>query len=919
MEITHHLFQSFLNCPYKAHLFSKAESGEKSDYEILQDELKSDYFKQVLSGLQNNNRFASASGTGNPVSAYNDLGQGHALITDTWMTDRDLSAHFDAIEKNIGKSALGSFFYSPIIFSYKNKILKEDKVLLAFRGLLLSRLQNRQPEYGRIIYGNQYKTARIKLESHTDEVKHLIGKLKTSANDPPILILNQHCQSCEFNEKCREKAIKDENLSLLGQVGTKEIIKANRKGIFTLTQLSYTFRPRRKRKRPDGYRRPHSIALRALAIREKRIYVHEMPALPNTETDIYFDVEGLEEGNFVYLVGLLVVKKDKMERYSFWANTPDEETDIFLQCLETINNHDDYTLYHYGNYELAYLKRMKKKVHAESRSIDKIIANSYNLLSVFYANIYLPTFTNALKEIGNFLGFQWSDKKASGLQSLIWRQRWEKSGSADYKERLIQYNIEDCKVLLTVKNLIDRIKTNESHNRENNPDDLVFLKDLKKVSHFKFLVGEFALPEFDALNKCAHFDYQRERVHVRTNNYLKKYFSKQKILKRRQDYKTNTSIIPARKETCPACKTISRNQLKALSKKVVDLKFFVGGVKRWVIQLSSHYYYCRRCKNAFIPEWYKNVEKKYGHNLMGWAIYQHIVNRQSFRQISANFKELFDLRIEKSSVHIFKSYITDYYQETFEKINQKILNSPVLYVDETPINMKIESGYAWVLTNTEEVISFYKATREGEFIKEYLANFRGILVSDFYSAYDSLDCRQQKCLIHLIRDFNDDLLKNPFNDEFKGLAKQFTFLLQDIIATIDKRGLKKRYLNKHTKSVKKFFRHVLSRDYKSEVATQYQKRLSRNQDKLFLFLNHDNVSWNNNAAEHAIKLLATHQNKNVSCFRESRIEEYLKIMSIYQTCKYKGVSFLKFILSKEKDLDEYCKNLLRRRKIPTMF
>jgi len=353
---------------------------------------------------------------------------------------------------------------------------------------------------------------------------------------------------------------------------------------------------------------------------------------------------------------------------------------------------------------------------------------------------------------------------------------------------------------------------------------------------------------------------------------------------------------------------------------VVDLKFFTGGVKRWVIQLNSYYHYCRKCKSTFIPEWYNNVHrKKYGHNLMGWAIYQHIVNRQSFRQISANFRELFDLRIEKSSVHIFKSYITDYYQDTFEKINHKILKSPVLYVDETPINMKVESGYAWVLTNTEEVISFYKPTREGEFIKEYLSNFRGILVSDFYNAYDSLDCQQQKCLIHLIRDFNDDLLKNPFNDEFKEMARRTTALLQGIIETIDKRGLKKRYLNKHNKLVKKFFRDILSTEYKSEVAIQYQKRLSRNQDKLFLFLNHDNVSWNNNAAEHAIKLLATHQNKNVNCFRESRIEEYLKIMSIYQTCRYKGISFLKFILSDEKDLDEYCKKLLRRRTIPRMF
>lgn len=717
-----------------------------------------------------------------------------------------------------------------------------------------------------------------------------------------------------------QKAIEADDLSLLSGITAKERAQHHKKGIFTVTQLSYTFRPRRKRKRPDGYRRPHSLPLRALAIRDKRIYVYEIPALPQSGTDVYFDVEGTEEGNFIYLAGILVAKNHKIERYSFWADTPGEETDIFLECLRIIESHHDYTVYHYGSYELAYLNRMRKKLQTESQSIDKMIANSCNLLSALYSNIYFPTFSNGLKEVGSFLGFQWSDEKASGLQSLIWRHEWEKSGSPDYKQKLVQYNTEDCQALVMLKNFIERIRASESGNKENDSDNLLFLKDLKKASPFKFLVGEYALPEFEALNKYGHFDYQRERVHVCTNNYLKKYFAKQKTLKRKQNYKINTSIIPSQKETCPTCKTISKSRLNPLSKKMVDLKFFTGGVKRWVIQLNSYYHYCRECKSTFIPGWYNNIHrKKYGHNLMGWAIYQHIVNRQSFRQISANFRELFDLRIEKSSVHIFKSYITDYYQGTLEKINHKILNSPVLYVDETPINMKVESGYAWVLTNTEEVISFYKPTREGEFIKEYLSNFRGILVSDFYSAYDSLDCQQQKCLIHLIRDFNDDLLKNPFNDEFKQMARRFTALLQGIIETIDKRGLKKRYLNKHNKPVRKFFRDILSTEYKSEVAIQYQKRLSKNQDKLFLFLNRDNVSWNNNAAEHAIKLLATHQNRNVNCFRESRIEEYLKIMSIYQTCRYKGISFLKFILSEEKDLDEYCKKFLRRRTIPKMF
>src|SRR5262249_8342257 len=41
---------------------------------------------------------------------------------------------------------------------------------------------------------------------------------------------------------------------------------------------------------------------------------------------------------------------------------------------------------------------------------------------------------------------------------------------------------------------------------------------------------------------------------------------------------------------------------------------------------------------------------------------------------------------------------------------------------------------------------------------------------------------------------------------------------------------------------------------------------------------------------------------NIEFFRASRMDEYLRIMSIYQTCQYKEVSFLKFLLSKEIDI-----------------
>jgi hypothetical protein len=51
-------------------------------------------------------------------------------------------------------------------------------------------------------------------------------------------------------------------------------------------------------------------------------------------------------------------------------------------------------------------------------------------------------------------------------------------------------------------------------------------------------------------------------------------------------------------------------------------------------------------------------------------------------------------------------------------------------------------------------------------VEELLTDFKVILISDFYPAYDSLKCRHQKCWVHLIRDLNDDLYKlmSPYLD-----------------------------------------------------------------------------------------------------------------------------------------------------------
>jgi hypothetical protein len=208
----------------------------------------------------------------------------------------------------------------------------------------------------------------------------------------------------------------------------------------------------------------------------------------------------------------------------------------------------------------------------------------------------------------------------------------------------------------------------------------------------------------------------------------------------------------------------------------------------------------------------------------------------------------------------------------------------------------------------EEVLYLYYPTREADLLKNTINDFHGVLVSDFYAAYDSIDCPRQKCLIHLIRDMNDDLRSYPFDDEYKNLIRDFSLLLHSIVKTIDIYGLKKLYLQKHKEGVEQFFEKYLSKDFKSEICLVYIKKFKKFKENLFTFLDYDDVPWNNNNAENAIKAFAAYRKINDGAFTESGIKQYLILLSIYETCIYKNINFLDFLRSGETDFDTFKKN-----------
>jgi hypothetical protein len=488
---------------------------------------------------------------------------------------------------------------------------------------------------------------------------------------------------------------------------------------------------------------------------------------------------------------------------------------------------------------------------------------------------------------------------------------WDRDCEESFKRNLELYNFEDCLALKRISELIYLIGSSVSGAGSVSENagaryPIALAEELNPItSRPELKRPSFANPDLEFVNKCAYFDYQREKVFLRTNETVRK--AQQRIRRREKSRKLRVNrTIEARSKKCPHCngKELVRVKGKMHTKLAYDLKVSNSGINRQVIACTAATHRCVGCKKSFLPLNYKRRDK-YFHSLKCWAMYEHVVHRIGFVQLEKMFHDCFGLDVNYQEIQMFKVVMAKYYRLTYLKILKKILSGAIMHADETHINLQKGKGYVWVLATMGEVVYVYRPTRDGGWIQNLLHGFKGVLVTDFFTAYDSIQCAQQKCLIHLIRDMNEDLMCSPFDEEFRCMVSIFGSLLRGVVSTIDQHGLQKSYMKKHQADVDHFYRCVSNSEYSSDLAIDYRRRLVKYRDKLFTFMRYDGVPWNNNNAEHAIKPFARYRIITDGQMTEPRLRDYLVLLSIYQTCEYRGISFLRFLLSQEKDLDKY--------------
>ncbi len=479
---------------------------------------------------------------------------------------------------------------------------------------------------------------------------------------------------------------------------------------------------------------------------------------------------------------------------------------------------------------------------------------------------------------------------------------------------MLTYNQEDSQALKLLTDELSRIKYSA--------DTLSEIDYVDRPKQHVTEVGNEIHSQFETVLKFAHGRYDERKISFHSDpreqsQVIEARGSKKGYQGQRKVRPRPTKVVQVPKgEFCPKCgNTEPLQQTKGLSKRLtIDLILTQNGVRKTIVEYVGEFGYCKKCNRRYAPPEIRKYGRTqlYGHGFKAWFVYHRVALRLPYERIADLIKEQFNEEISWGYSPAFVRDMSRFYGKTELDIVEKLLKSPFIHADETPINIRDITQYVWTFTDGKYCVFKLAESRESTIVQEFLYGYRGVLISDFYAGYDSMECVQQKCWVHLIRELNDDLYHSPFDTEFEKFVLEIKNLFIPMMEAVKIYGLRKRNLHKFQKNVELFYRELIdTKRYKSEIVIKYQKRFIRYRESLFTFLKYDGIPWHNNTAERSIRHIVKQQAISGN-FHESVTHHYLSLLGIRQACRFQGKSFLKFLFSGETNLDEFEAHKRRR-------
>ena len=349
-----------------------------------------------------------------------------------------------------------------------------------------------------------------------------------------------------------------------------------------------------------------------------------------------------------------------------------------------------------------------------------------------------------------------------------------------------------------------------------------------------------------------------------------------------------------RLKRCPCCGgPLQRCQHKR-TRTIEDIPEEIEPV---VTEHTIHRDYCPKCKKHVEPVVPDAMPRAtLGHHLISLTSWFHYGLGVTIDQIIDILS--YHLQTELTPGGLINAWqrLAEILLAWYEQIAEEAMNSAYLHADETGWRVNGQGCWLWCFTNDRNCYYMIEYCRGSPVLQKFFTeSFDGVLITDFWAAYDSVDAAdRQKCIPHLLRELEKVDLRND-SSEWQAFAKKLRRLLRDGIR-LRKRPdfMPKRYQSRIDR-LNRRVGEMAGEEHEDADARRLTKRLRRYGEYLFTFLDYPYVTANNNFGERQIRPAVILRKNSQSNRSDRGAATQAVLMSIYRTLKLRGLNPTKTI------------------------
>jgi hypothetical protein len=260
--------------------------------------------------------------------------------------------------------------------------------------------------------------------------------------------------------------------------------------------------------------------------------------------------------------------------------------------------------------------------------------------------------------------------------------------------------------------------------------------------------------------------------------------------------------------------------------------------------------------------------------------------------------QLFGLNLSRAGTLGHLRWSAALFDPVVTELFQILRASPVIHADETGWRIDGKNVWAWCFSNPRLALFLIDRHRSADVVKQALGeSLPGVLVTDFYAAYNAIECRKQKCLVHLLRDLHE-LREELSRRHVRNYAQPLIDLFQDAIALSKRRGpMSVRAYRAACAAIELRLETIIWQKPRQADCRRINNRLVRHRFELLTFLEVSEVPSDNNPAERDIRSVAAARSDGGVSRSEWGANAFATLKSVIRTCRKNGLNFLDYGLA----------------------